>query len=692
MALCVSFARGAGDAVPSIFPLPQQMEAPESSFALSPETWIVVPASPSAADLSLARLLQGELADRHGMGVAIHRAAAIPEGRPVILMGSLRNSLVREYCLRNRIESVARPEGYVLQVSRQAALVAGSDDAGAFYGLQSLRQLIQRGRIRGAKVRDWPNKPFRAIRLYLPGRDNIPFFKRFVRDFAALYKFNRLFVEVNGAMRLERHPEVNAGALELARDLAYTRRERPAGPHGVFQDSANYDAADGGILEKEEVADLVAYARQNHVEVIPEIPSLTHSYYLLARHKDLAEIAGSEWPDTYCPSNPKSYALLFDVLDEYIEVMKPAMVHVGHDEWRIPIEACSRCRGKDYRELFAADVRKIHDYLAGKRVAMSMYADHLVPELRGNLTEENASPSGYRYRTPGGLSAEQVREWIPKDILLVNWTWTDGARGQGEAVDVKLSGLGFRQVYGNLKPGIQNYGRRGLLPGVEGGGPASWAATTEFNIGKNLLYEFAGCANLLWSSHWPAESDLTRLVQSLMPVIRRNLSGRAMPSEDGDPIVEVPVSGGVANFSEDPSSIIFEHACARAATNAPAYEYVYNHDDTADLLGWYEVVYEDGLVTTIPIRYGVNILESGWRGERGTYCYRADPVGTDPAYFAFEWANPRLGKKIVEIRLQGSKGFTNEGKVIAANAVTLKSVRIVKPRTYSGAGEKRSRE
>src|SRR5678815_795152 len=68
------------------------------------------------------------------------------------------------------------------------------DDAGAFFGLQSLRQLIDAGegkKIQGIKVLDWPSFPFRAIKVYVPGPDNIAFFKRFLRDFMALYKYNK---------------------------------------------------------------------------------------------------------------------------------------------------------------------------------------------------------------------------------------------------------------------------------------------------------------------------------------------------------------------------------------------------------------------------------------------------------------------------------------------------------------------
>jgi hexosaminidase len=255
-------------------------------------------------------------------------------------------------------------------------LVAGSDDQGAFYGVQSLRQLVERGHgrsIQAVQVRDWPHKSFRGIKLYLPGRENFAFFKRFLRDFMALYKYNKLIVELNAAMRLDRHPELNTGWAEMARDLIYSRRDRSTGPNGEYQDSTHHDTGDGGILEKAEVADMVRWATEYNIEVIPELPSLTHSYYLLTSHRELAEIPDAEWPDTYCPSNPKSYELLFDVFDEYIDVMKPKLIHVGHDEWRMPCEngAVGRSssggrgrsdagRSKDWCGLQVSDSRRAH--------------------------------------------------------------------------------------------------------------------------------------------------------------------------------------------------------------------------------------------------------------------------------------------------------------------------------------------
>jgi hypothetical protein len=147
---------------------------------------------------------------------------------------------------------------------------------------------------------------------------------------------------------------------------------------------------------------------------------------------------------------------------------------------------------------------------------------------------------------------------------------------------------------------------------------------------------------------------------------------------------------------ESPTSLVFLHASARRANNRESYRLIWDQPDTADLLGWYEVIYEDGFVTTIPIRYGVNILEWDWdrHVSANDYCYGADVVavssqaGNRISFFAYEWINPRRGKVVREIRLKGtsgfrggSPGFNNDwGPVIAGNAVILAALSVVRKR------------
>ncbi|MBN1675067.1 MAG: beta-N-acetylhexosaminidase [Kiritimatiellae bacterium] len=739
----------------AIFPIPRESKRVKGVFVLDESTMIAVPSRPSESDMALARFLAAELSDHWGLGVRIERLGTMPRGKRAIVLGTSRNPLVAGLCRAAGLKvsaSLPGPEGYVLRVDPGRALVAGSDERGAFYGLQSLRQLIvQAGaqvRIPCVRVRDWPHKPFRGIRLYLPGRDNLPFFRRFLRDFMALYKFNTLIMEMNACMRFDRHPELNAGWLEFAKDLTYRRLNTPpvSPKRGRSPNSTHYDTADGGVLEKEEVAELVAYARRLHLEVVPEIPGLTHSYYLLTRHRELAEYPHEPWPDTYCPSNPGSYKLLFDVFDEYIEVMRPKLVHIGHDEWFLPDNlVCDRCKGKERADLYARDVHRIHAHLSKRGVRAAMWGDHLIAQLGRH----------------GALSAVQVDKWIPKDILIFNWMWQDrpnpeGAnrpRRKGEDNDLSLQAMGFEQIYGNLAPHIADWARRSRRERVSGGAPSSWAATTEFNFGKDQVQRFLRCANLLWAVHWPAEHAMRARLLDLLPRVRRHLRGGADPSDEAGPVtpidlgssrnaapgrlllgrrlprlkagsvrrgakrfvlagpraaktgVVVGVEGDTKNplsraaksirVGRDVSSLLFLHACAQPSGNVFGYRSIFSFPESADLLGWYEIEYEDGLVETLPIRYGLNIrewesAEDAARGGQVNWwvvgdrqLYAADAVecagagGGEPAtFFACEWRNPRLGKAIKEVRLRGAHGChtLTTGRpdtLIPSNAVVL---------------------
>ena len=264
----------------AIFPQPQEITASGSDFVLDNQVRVVVPSEASEQDMLLARMLVNELSDRFGLFLKIERAKNLSAGKRVILMGSMENPLVRQYCtekkLINGVEDL-RPESYILRAEKNMVLIAGKDDRGAFYGLQSLRQLVVKEEkevcIRGAKIRDRPNKPFRGIYMYLPGRDHIVYFKRFVSDFMAMYKYNTLILEMNTCMRLDSHPELNYGWVEFCRDTNYSCRNYPPGPfHDMEQNSSHQDATDGGFLEKEEVADLARWIRDITSNLYREFP------------------------------------------------------------------------------------------------------------------------------------------------------------------------------------------------------------------------------------------------------------------------------------------------------------------------------------------------------------------------------------------------------------------------------------
>jgi hypothetical protein len=161
-------------------------------------------------------------------------------------------------------------------------------------------------------------------------------------------------------------------------------------------------------------------------------------------------------------------------------------------------------------------------------------------------------------------------------------------------------------------------------------------------------------------------------------------------------------------IEEDVSSLIFLHACALPAGNQKSYFDIFNTFDTSDLLGWYEVVYEDDYKEIIPIQYGVNILEWNPGGDKSldraegdtgspqnAYSYEADRLNcsSDPEknpiyFFSYEWINKRYGKKIVSVNLVGSENYQAVQPVydklvtepLRSNAIFLLGISKVKKR------------
>jgi hypothetical protein len=723
---------------PFIFPLPSDMQIKQGSFFLDEKTFLLLAGKSGTDDQFLTSLLRNEIADKYQYTIKTTGEKKLPE--KFILIGSIADPLVKNYCVQNGLLASLQKlgdEGYILSVTEKNVVIASNTREGTLYGVESLRQIIkkQNGQILLPQllVKDAPRYPFRGIKLYLPGKENISFLKRFIKDFVAFYKFNKIILELNANMRLDRHPELNIGAVQFARHLNFSRLDRPPGVHMEYQNSSHQDNADGQILEKEDVADLVRYMRKFNIEVIPELPSLTHSYYLLAGHEELAENLNQPYPDTYCPLKPEIYKIYFDVLDEYIDVIHPSMIHVGHDEWRMEKDLCELCRGKDYGALYAMDLKKIHDYLAAKGIGTAIWGDHLLESVTEKDHQTWKSSTGYQYKIPGALKPEQVLKLIPKDIIVFNWFWDQVAN------DRQLSEFGFKQVYGNLRADIADWNERKNIKGVLGGAPSSWAATMEKNIGKDQLIDFLGAASLLWSKSSLSQKDLVFEIEPLINEVYQNLSGKILPGDLGSQIAPIDLSSAfnsslqeatgdlktdsilsgdvqVGNqifqinssknknvvivdqdkkmqsaiaINKDVNSLIFLHACTREAINNKAYGMIYNFDDTADPLGYYEVVYDDGMVEIIPVRYGVNVLDWNWRQRisgnekakakysQNQYAYNARAVNCSKdssraiTFFSYEWQNPRFGKKIKEVNLKTIDRKKNDKNSIIVLAVSV---------------------
>ncbi len=251
----------------------------------------------------------------------------------------------------------------------------------------------------------------------LPPPDKLDDFKEFI-DFLCVYKYNTVMLEVGGAMEYKRHPEINDGWVAYCAEMnEYPGKTRKIqGQYDWEKNSIHSENGGGRFLSQDAVKDLAAYCRERMLEVIPEVPSLSHSDYLLTRHPELNERTEDPYPDTYCPSNPDSYKLLFDVFDEVIEVFQPATINIGHDEY-YTIGLCETMPRQEGR----GPLRRRHSQDLRPLGRQGRPYDALGREVPWTRTGVDGVPIGgaEKPKTPATYRAINM---VPQDLRILHWS------------------------------------------------------------------------------------------------------------------------------------------------------------------------------------------------------------------------------------------------------------------------------
>ena len=719
-----------------IWPLPRESRYQEARLILT-DAVVVVPEGDRKAQWP-GRLLAELVADQFGVALPVAVGSA-PEGRTPIVVGEASAAAVAAAAGRAGMLVPEAAEGYLLAIDADGAVVAGHDQRGALYAVSSFVQLVHRwGKqsvaIRRALVRDWPALPVRWVHLYLPGRDQLGFARRYLRDFLLRFKFNGIVLEVGGGMRLASHPEISSGWRRTVAEW-YAHGETmdkfgegiPLGTARRFAASLHVGVGGGGYIEQDDVRRLAEWAELYGLEVVPEVQALSHTYYIASARRDVAEDPEMAWPDSYCPSNPESYRILFDVLDEYVDVLRPKRVHIGHDEWRAGA-FCPRCRGKDTGALYAEDVLKIQSHLKQKGIETWIWGDHFV-DGHNRFAKQWSEGGVVRYEKPDTASARDRIAAETRELHVLNWSGPEG--------DATFARLRWPFIVGNFAGSEQKDWRaRVTRHGALGGEVSSWGAFAEFTLGKLQIPEAAFSANLLWSIHDPNKEDALAHVGQLLPSLRGLLAAEPPPSFAADPMrLEVqdiasafnsPPKGegwdlsglppgrryveGLPYAIGDPAlrngrstvvvarrpgdeptraplpvrgrwaALVFVHAAT--GTGRPgihAGDQTHFPRESSELLGYYEVRYEDELVATHEIRYDETIGRWDAGLELPLYFARALvagklPDGRSAVVWASEWANPRPDVAIASVTLVGTPGPSS------ARPILLGVTAVEKPR------------
>ena len=278
---------------------------------------------------------------------------------------------------------IAGEEAYKLTVTNKEIRIVGQTAAGVFYGIQTLRKSMpvldsaEEIALPAAVINDAPRFGYRGMMLDC-GRHfwSVDFIKKFI-DILALHNMNVFHWHLNDdqgwRIEIKKYPRLT--------EIGSKRSCTVLGHNSDIDDGTPY----GGFYTQDEARDVVKYAAERHITVIPEIDMPGHAVAALASYPELGCTGGpysvgygwGVYEDVLCLGNEKVYTFLQDVIDELIDIFPAKYIHIGGDEspttrW----EHCPKClalakaNNVDAKHLQSVFTNRIEKYInaKGKRI------------------------------------------------------------------------------------------------------------------------------------------------------------------------------------------------------------------------------------------------------------------------------------------------------------------------------------
>lgn len=238
-------------------------------------------------------------------------------------------------------------EGYLLKVKNNNIVITAAAPNGLFYGIQSLKQLlpldVTNGKleVQAIDIKDQPRFAWRGNMLDV-GRHFFPvsFLKKYI-DILAMYKINtfhwHLTEDQGWRLEIKKYP--------LLTEISCWRNETVIGHNTPEYDGIGY----GGFYTQDQAREIVKYAAERYITVIPEIEMPGHSVAALTAYPNLGCTGGpyevkKNWgvcKDVYCAGKDETFVFLKDVLDEVMDIFPSKFIHIGGDE--CPKDAWEKC-------------------------------------------------------------------------------------------------------------------------------------------------------------------------------------------------------------------------------------------------------------------------------------------------------------------------------------------------------------
>lgn len=341
----------------NIIPLPANMQQVKGTFLTDPNTVITLPGTQPEYDL-LARMLNSNLQSYTGYELAVSSGKPAKNAIRFELDGTLAGG---------------NPEAYQLDVDGKGITVKAGANAGLFYGLQSILQLLSSDGIPYVSIQDEPRFKYRGLHLDV-SRHFFP--KEYVLkmiDLMSFYKLNTLHWHLtDGAgwrIQLDKYPKLTTDAAfrPVASWKEWWNGDRKFVPEGT-------PGAYGGYYTKDEIREVVAYAKSKYINVLPEIEMPGHSEEVFVAYPELCCSGKSYTSGDFCVGNEQTFAFIEDVLTEVMELFPYEYIHIGGDEagkdtWK----TCPKCKKrmqaeglKDVDELQSYMIHRVEEFLVSK--------------------------------------------------------------------------------------------------------------------------------------------------------------------------------------------------------------------------------------------------------------------------------------------------------------------------------------
>ncbi|MCD6176611.1 MAG: beta-N-acetylhexosaminidase [Candidatus Cloacimonetes bacterium] len=339
-------------------------------------------------------------------------------------------------------EDILQLEGYQLLVNNNGIRISSGKTAGLFYGLITLLQLIVKNEIPFCEIEDAPRFEWRGMHFDVSRHFfSILFIKKFI-NLLALQKLNKFhwhLTDDNGwRIEIKKYPQLT--------EICAWRKNLEHLPWNERQESKKKgNGSYGGFYTQAEIKEVIEYATERHIEIVPEIEMPGHSSEIFAAFPQLScqgrktkVASGGYWPNTdiFCAGNDDTFIFLEDVLSEIVDLFPSKYIHIGGDEanktnWKKCVQCQQRIVDenlKDENELQSYFIKRISSFLLEKGKIPIGWDEIIEGGLAKDIVVMCWRGDG-KDALESAISTENKTILCPNSILYFDWKQNEDSQG-----------------------------------------------------------------------------------------------------------------------------------------------------------------------------------------------------------------------------------------------------------------------